>query len=99
MNKFDMAFAIISFMRENRLLNITNLGFKNSLVLSDTDNTKSIIEHYYEYDVTIFVYKDSKVIKKYQEYYADLSLEILEQIYVQTQNFSEELKNKNIEYA
>ncbi len=28
MNKFELAFAIISFMREYRLFKITDLGFK-----------------------------------------------------------------------
>ena len=99
MNKFELAFAIISFMRTNRLSRITDLGFKIPLVLSEKDNTKFVIEQYYEYDVTIFVYENSKKVKMIQEYYADLSLEVLEQIYEQTQKFSEELKNKNLEHA
>ena len=96
MNKFDLAFSIISFMKENRLFKITDLGFKSPLVLSNIDNTVSIIEHYYEYDVTIFVYKNSKIIQKYQEYYADLSLEILEQIYDQSQKYLEDLNTKKL---
>lgn len=99
MNKFDLAFSIISFMRENRLFKITDLGFKSPLVLSNIDNTESVIEQYYEYDVTIFVYQNSKLIKKYQEYYADLSLEILEQIHEQSKKYSIELKKTNLEYA
>lgn len=99
MNKFDLAFSIISFMRENRLSKISDLGFKSPLVLSSIDNTEHIIEHYYEYDVTIFVYENSKRIKKYQEYYADLSIEILEQIYEQIQKYSKELKNEDLEHA
>lgn len=99
MNKFELTFAIISFMREYRLFKITDLGFKVPLVLSDIDDTKYTIEQYYEYDVTIFVYQNSKRVKKYQEYYADLSIDVLEQIYNQTKSFSEELKNKKLEHA
>lgn len=94
MKKFELVSSIEKFIRENRLLKITDLRFKTPLVISNDGITKLVIDQYYEYDVTIFVYKDTKREGKYQEYYDDLPIEILEQIYVQIQKLSTELNSE-----
>ena len=88
--------SIIKLFRDNKELEKSDLGYKEPLLLSSDDDTKSYIVRYYEYDVTVFVYKNSKLVNKYQEYYADLSDEILEKIHEQIQNYSDEHKSSQI---
>ena len=99
MNKLNLVLSIITFFRENLESKKTDLGFKNPLVLMDDGNIKLVIEKYYEYDVTIFKYHNSKIVKKYQEYYADLSVDILELIYKQIQSNQENSNEKNLTLA
>lgn len=103
MNRFELILSIIKFFRENKELKKSDLGFKEPLLLSsDNDNTKFYIVRYYEYDVTIFVYKyleidgvqTKKLLTKYQEYYADLSDDVLEKIHDQIDKYSFKLKSK-----
>jgi len=95
MKKFEIVLSIEKFLKENRLLKMTDLRFNTPLVISDDGITKLVIDQYYEYDVTIFVYKDSKREGKYQEYYDDLPMEVLEKIYNQVKKLSTELKSES----
>jgi len=102
MNKLNLVLSIITFFRENLESKKTDLGFKNPLVLMDDGNIKLVIEKYYEYDVTIFKYKNGeevKLVKKYQEYYADLSVNVLELIYAQIQLNQTDTHEKNLTLA
>lgn len=85
MKKFDVVLFIVSFFRETRGSRNFDLGFKSPLVLHSDANNEMIIEKYYEYDVTISEYQNSKRIKIRQECYSDLPIAILEQIQDQIQ--------------
>ena len=94
MNKFDLVLFIVSFFRNNKHVKNIDLGFKTPLILYSADNydNELVIEKYYEYDVTISEYKNSKKINTYQECYDDLPITILEQIYEQLKIYSNQIK-------
>ena len=102
MYRFELILSIIKFFRDNKELKTSDLGFKEPLLLSGDSDTKFYIVRYYEYDVTIFVYKNleidgvqtKKLLTKYQEYYADLSDDVLEKIQEQIEKYSTKLKSK-----
>ena len=102
MYRFELILSIIKFFRDNKELKKSDLGFKEPLLLSGDSDTKFYIVRYYEYDVTIFVYKNleidgvqtKKLLTKYQEYYADLSDDVLEKIQEQLEKYSTKLKSK-----
>jgi len=86
MNKVELVVLIIKHFKDNRHVKNTDLGFKSHLKLYSEGDTELLIEKYYEYDVTIFEYKDSKKIAIYQKDYSDLPIPILEQIYAQIES-------------
>ena len=94
MKKKDLVVSIISFFRENKHLKNVYLSFKSPLCLhsSEDGSTTLLIEKYYEYDVTISEYKNSKRVSISQECYDDLPIKVLEQIYDKIQKYSEEIK-------
>ena len=92
MNKVELVVSIIKFFKDNRHVKNTDLGFKSHLKLYSEGDTELLIEKYYEYDVTIFEYQDSKKIAVYQKDYSDLPVPILEQIYAQIELHSVELE-------
>lgn len=92
MNKVELVVLIIKFFKDNHVKNI-DIGFKSPLELYSEGDNKLLIEKYYEYDVTIFEYKDSKKVAVYQKDYSDLPIPILEQIYSQIE--SQTIKDKD----
>lgn len=92
MNKVELVVSIIKFFKDNRQVKNTDLGFKSHLKLYSEGDTELLIEKYYEYDVTIFEYQDSKKIAVYQKDYSDFPVPILEQIYAQIELHSVELE-------
>jgi len=94
MKKKDLVVSIISFFRENKHLKNVYLSVKTPLCLhsSEDGSTTLLIEKYYEYDVTISEYKNSKRVSISQECYDDLPINILEKIYDKIQKYSEEIK-------
>lgn len=92
MNKVELVVSIIKFFKDNHHVKNTDIGFKSHLKLYSEGDTELFIEKYYEYDVTIFEYKDSKKVAVYQKDYSDLPIQILEQIYAKI-----ELKNSELE--
>lgn len=92
MNKVELVVLIIKHFKDNRHVKNTDLGFKSHLKLYSEGDTELLIEKYYEYDVTICEYKDSKKVDVYQKHYSDLPIPILEQIYAQIEFRSVELE-------
>lgn len=99
MNKFDLVLLIIKFMKDNHHLKIVDLGFKNPLELLVDNDYKLVIEKYYEFDITVSQYKNDNRVMVYQEYYQDLPINILQQIYDQIQIYSIELEDNKQKYA
>jgi len=92
MNKVELVVLIIKFFKDNRHVKNTDLGFKYHLKLYSEGENELLIEKYYEYDVTICEYKESKKVAVYQKDYSDLPIPILEQIYAQVELHSVELE-------
>ena len=93
MNKVELVVLIIKHFKDNRHVKNTDLGFKSPLKLYSEGDTELLIEKFYEYDVTIFEYKDSKKVAVYQKDYSDLPIPILEQIYAKIE--SQTIKDKD----
>ena len=83
MNKVELIVLIIKFFKDNRHVKNIDLGFKNNLKLYSDGSHELIIDKYYEYDVTVCEYVDSKKVDVYQKDYSDLPIQILEQIHTQ----------------
>lgn len=96
MNKVELVVLIIKFFKDNRHVKNIDIGFKSPLELYSEGDIKLLIEKYYEYDVTIFEYKDSKKIAVYQKDYSDLPIPILEQIYAQIESKTIRDKDGNV---
>lgn len=92
MNKIELVVEIIKFFKDNRHVKNTDLGFESYLKMYSEGDTELFIEKYYEYDVTVCEYKDSKKVAVYQKDYSDLPILILEQICAKIETRAVELK-------
>ena len=92
MNKNEIVVEIVKYFRENRHVKNTDIGFDAHLKMYSEGDTKLLIEKYYEYDVTIVEYNNSKKVAVYQKDYSDLPILILEQIYSKIELRSIELE-------
>lgn len=81
MNKAELVIEIIKFFKDNRHVKNTDIGFETHLKMYSDGDTELLIEKYYEYDVTIYEYNDTKKVAVYQKDYSDLPIITLEQIY------------------
>jgi len=95
MNKVELVVEIIKFFKDNHHVKNTDIGFDTHLKMYSEGDTELLIEKYYEYDVTIYEYKDSKKVAAYQKDYSDLPTTVLEQIYIKIKSRSVELETIN----
>ena len=96
MNKFELVQSIILFFRENNVrIKDAEKYVKEELVLESLNDKKLIIEKYYEFDATVCEYENSKKVKQYQLDYADMPLNILEEIFEFVLEYSNETKESS----